>query len=301
MRETRGMKLLNRILVATDFSVAGQRAVTRAGHLAHQNGADLQIVHATPDWTLFSRSTSARQEQYDEVTLHAQSAMRDEVNRVLSTFGVHARGEVQLGKASEVICRAIASYQPTLVVAGARGEHEPLIAPAALGGTSLKLFLRMERPLLLVRSEDPLPYRTSLVAVQQVSERSQRAVLWGTALVPGGDCHIVHAYDAPYSERMRLCGTSSAVVEACVRSTEAAARESFDKFLAAAPAESRVHWHLEQGNPLGILVTEIARNDPQIVVVGRRENEQGQSPREFSGATGLRMAYHAPVDVLVIP
>jgi nucleotide-binding universal stress UspA family protein len=294
------MKLLNRILVATDFSVAGQRAVTRAGQLANQNAADLQIVHATPDWSLFSRSTSARQQHYDEVTLHAQSAMRDEVNRVLSTFGVHARGEVQLGKASEVICRVIASYQPTLVVAGARGEHEPRIAPAALGGTSLKLFLRMERPLLLVRSEDSRPYRTSLVAVQQVSELSRRVVLWGTALVAGGDCHIVHAYDAPYSERMRLCGTDSAAIEACVLSTEAAARESLDQLRAAAP-DSRVHLHLEHGNPLGILVTEIARYVPQIVVVGRRENERGQSPREFSGSTGLRMAYHTPVDVLVSP
>ena len=301
MRDTRGMKLLNRILVATDFSAAGQRAVTRAGQLANQNAADLQMVHATPDWNLFSRSTSARQQHYDEVTLHAQSAMRDEVNRVLNAFGVHARGEVQLGKASEVIGRTIASYQPTLVVTGARGEHEPPVAPAALGGTSLKLFLRMERPLLLVRSEDSRPYRTSLVAVQQVSERSRGVVLWGTALVPGGDCHIVHAYDAPYSERMRLCGTNSAAIEACVRSTEAAARESFDQLLAAAAPDSRVHLHFEHGNPLGILVTEIARYDPQLVVVGRRESQRGQSPQEFSGSTGLRMAYHTPVDVLVIP
>jgi nucleotide-binding universal stress UspA family protein len=295
------MRLLNRILVATDFSVAGQRAVTRAGQLANRNEADLHIVHATPDWNLFSRSTSARQQHYDEVTLHAQSAMRDEVSRVLGTFGVHARGEVQLGKASEVICRAIASYRPTLVVVGARGEHEPPIAPAALGGTSLKLFLRIDRPLLLVRSVDLRPYRTSLVTVQQVSELSRRGVLWGTALVPGGDCHIVHAYDAPYSERMRLCGTNSAAIEACVLSTEAAARGSLAQLLAASAPDSRVHLHLEHGNPLGILVTEVARYDPQIVVVGRRENERGQSPREFSGSTALRMAYHTPVDVLVIP
>jgi nucleotide-binding universal stress UspA family protein len=301
MRETQIMKLLTRILVATDFSMAGERAVTRAGQLAHQHGADLQIVHATPDWNLFSRSTSARQQHYDEVSLHAQSAMRDEVNRVLSTFGVHARGEVQLGKASEVICRAVASYQPTIVVAGAGGEHEPRIAPPALGGTSLKLFLRMELPLLLVRTEDSHPYRTSLVTVQRESELSRRVVLWGTALVPGGDCHIVHAYDAPYSERMRLCGMNSTAVEACVLSTEAAARESLDKLLAAAAPDSRVHLHLEHGNPLGILVTEIARYAPQIVIVGRRESERGQSPREFSGSTGLRMAYHTSVDVLVIP
>jgi universal stress protein E len=301
MRKTYSMKLLKRILVATDFSVAGQRAVTRAGQLANQHEADLQIVHATPDWNLFSRSGSAKQHQYDEITLYAQGAMRNEVNRVLSAFGVHALGEVQLGRASEAISRTIASYQPTLVVAGARGEHQPRMAPAALGGTSLKLFLRTEHPLLLVRNEDSHPYVTSLAAVQQVSEVSRRVVLWGTALVPGGDCHIVQAYDAPYSERLRLCGMSSAVVEACVLDAEAAARESFEKLFTATVAGSRVHMHLVHGDPLGTLVTEIARYAPQLVIVGRHESDRGQSAREFRGSTALRMAYHTPVDALVVP
>ena len=292
---------LNRILVATDFSVAGQRAVTRAGQLAHQYTADLQIVHATPDWNLFSRSAAARQQHYDEITLFAQSAMRNEVNRVLSTFGVHAQGEVQLGKASEVISRKIESYQPNLVVAGARGEHEPRIAPAALGGTSLKLFFRLERPTLLVRNEDAHPYVTSLAAVKQVSELSQRVVLWGTTLVPSGDCHIFHAYESPYIERLKLCGTSSATIEACVLDAKAAARESFDQVSTAAVPGSRVHLHLEHGDPLGILVTEIATFGPQLVVIGRHESDAGKSAPGFSGSMGLRMAYHTPVDVLVVP
>ena len=127
------MKILNRILVATDFSPAGQRAVTRAGLLARQYQADLQVLHATPDWSLFSRWTSARQEHHEAINRHAHRALRDEVNRILSTYGVHARGEIQLGKASEAISQAVTSYQPDLVVLGARGEHEPRIAPAAPG------------------------------------------------------------------------------------------------------------------------------------------------------------------------
>jgi nucleotide-binding universal stress UspA family protein len=301
MRKTPGVKLLNRILVATDFSIAGHRAITRAAQLAHQHEADLQLCHAAPDWNLFSRCTAAQKQLYDEVTLHAQSAMRDEVNRVLNQFGVHAQGEVQLGKASEVIARAIALYLPTIVVAGARGEHEPRIAPPALGGTALKLLLRMECPLLLVRGDDSLRYRTSLAAVQQPSDLSRRVILWSTALVPGDACHIVHAYDAPYSERMRLCGTSDAAVQACVLTAEEVARERFDTLLSAAVPDSHAHLHLVYGNPLGVLVTEIARHNPQLLVVGRRESERGQSPRESSGSTALRMAYHAPVDVLVVP
>jgi universal stress protein E len=295
------VKLLSRILVATDFSPAGQLAVSRAGQLASRHGSDLHVVHATPDWDLFSRWTSARRQHYDEISLHAQSAMRSEVNRILSLFGVHAHGDVQLGRASEIIAHAIASYEPTLVVVGARGEHEPRIAPAALGGTSLKLFLRTACPLLLVREGDSQPCRTSLAAVHEASALSRRVVLWGSALFPGGDCHIVHAYDVPYSERIRLCGTGDDDVEACALAAEAVARESLDNLLAAAVPDSHVHLHFVHGNPLGVLVTEIARHGPQLVAIGRQESERGQLPRESLGTMALRFAYHTPVDVLVVP
>ena len=69
------MNLPNRILVATDFSPAGRVAVTRAGQLASQHNAKLHIVHATPDWKLFSRWTTARPEHYDAVTEGAEKSM----------------------------------------------------------------------------------------------------------------------------------------------------------------------------------------------------------------------------------
>ncbi len=300
MRENRRMQLLNRILVATDYSVAGRRAVDRAAQLARQHGAALYLLHATPDWNLFSQWTRGQQQHYDEITLHAYGAMRDEVNHVLSQFGVHAHGEVQLGRASEQITRAIASYEPSIVVAGARGEHEPRVAPAALGGTSLKLYFRMTCPLLLVRGEGSFPYQTSLAAVQPTSDLAGQLVLWSTGLVPDGHCHILHAYDAPYSERMKLCGASYAAIDACVLAAEAEVRDSLDKLAAAASPNSSVHLHLEYGNPLGALVSASARYYPQLVVVGRHEGKRAQPPNESYGCTGLRMAYHTPVDVLVI-
>jgi nucleotide-binding universal stress UspA family protein len=295
------MKPLNRLLVGTDFSPAGRLAVTRAGQLASQYGADLHVIHATPDWSLFSRWTSARREHYDEIIRHAQRALRDEINWIASTFGIQAQGDAQPGKASEVICRTIASYQPDILVVGSRGEHEPRISPSALGGTTLKLVLHAHCPLLVVRGWDLGVYKVSIAAVHEANDVSKRVVFWGTALVEGGDCHVVHAYEAPYIERMRLCGIDKAEVENCVRITETAAREGIDQLLAAVPGRARVHTHLIHGDPLGVLVTEIARYGPQLVVIGSQEVERDHSPREPFGAFGLRMAYHTPVDTLVVP
>src|SRR5579859_674924 len=86
LRETAAMKLLKRILVATDFSPAGQRAVTRAGLLAHQHEADLLVLHVTPDWNLFSRWTSSHPQHYEAINQYAQRALREEVNRILGIY-----------------------------------------------------------------------------------------------------------------------------------------------------------------------------------------------------------------------
>src|SRR5579859_781991 len=95
------MSIISRILVATDFSAAGRAAVARAGQLAAQYGAELRVVHATPDWTLFSNRSAMQQEQYDDITKSAEALLKGEVNWLLAEFAVHASGEIQLGKASQ--------------------------------------------------------------------------------------------------------------------------------------------------------------------------------------------------------
>lgn len=292
---------LKRILVATDFSHASELAVARAAELARDHAAVLRLVHAAPDWNVFSTWSSAQKHHYDQIALHAQAALNSAVKRVHSAFGIHAEGEFQVGKASEVIVRASRSFEPTLIVAGARGEHEPRIAPAALGGTAIKLLFRTEKPLLLVRGNDAAPYETSMAAVNGPTELSRRVVRWASGLVPNGDCHIVLGYDTPYSERMRFCGIDPLIVKDCVASAEAEARKGLDELVREAAKGSHTHLHLDQGSPLGILVTEMATFYPQVVVVGRHETEIGGSPAEACGSLGFRMVYHIPVDVLVVP
>jgi nucleotide-binding universal stress UspA family protein len=294
------VSLINRILVATDFSPASRLAVTRAAQLASRHAAQLRLVHATPDWNLFSRWTVARRENYDAVTTRAHKAMREEVDWVLQQFGIHARAEIQLGRASRVIAREAADYQPSIIVAGARGEHQPRISPESFGGTTLKLLLHTLYPLLLVRGWDLHPYTVDIAAVHDTCDVSRRVVLWGSTLVGAGDCHVMHAYEVPYMERTRACGVSEVAINECVLATEAAARRIIDETITAAAPGARIHPHVIHGTPLGTLVTEIARYQPTLVVLGRQEARPSDSQEPF-GTEGLRMAYHCPVDTLIVP
>lgn len=294
------MRLLERILVATDFSPASRLAANRAAQLASHYDAELLLIHAAPDWELFSRWTSAREPHHAALTAHAQEELLAEINRLSSEFAIHARSTAQLGRASRVIARIAGEYRPSLIVAGARGEHQPMISPESFGGTTLKLLLHTEYPLLLVRGWDPKPYRVSIAAVHDTCDLSKRVVLWASSLVGTGDCHVMHAYDVPYIERTRASGVSDASIRECILATESAAHRIVSEVSAAAAPEAHMHSHIVRGNPLGCLVTEIARHQPTLVALGRQEANAAES-REPFGTDGLRMAYHCPVDTLVVP
>ena len=293
------MSQLNRILVATDLSNAGRGVITRAGQLASQHGARLQVVHATPDWELFSRWTVARREHYEAVTARATKALESELAWVAQQFGIQPTHKVRSGRASRVILDEATDYRPQLIVMGARGEHQPRISPEALGGTTLKLLLHSDCPLLIVRGWDLHPYRVSLAAIHDRCDVSRRVVHWASSLTERGHCHIMHAYEAPYFERTRLCVDESSAGE-CERAAEEIAVGIVRDMAEAASGSAHLHTHAVKGRPLPALVTEIARYQPTLVALGRQEFGPYVTRDPF-GTDGFRMAYHCPVDTLLVP
>ena len=260
------------------------------------------MIHATPDWPLFSGSVAAvPQEHYDGVTRNAEAVMDRETNWLLSEFGVHARSEVHRGQASRTIVRAVEGYQPDLVIIGAGGEHALQIAPAALGGTTLKLISQINQPLLLVRSPQPTPYNNSLAAVQAAGELSRRIVHWGSALVRAGACEVVCAYDVPYIERLRLCDLSDATITACSEDQERSVQKAIGALLCAAEASTQIHAHVVRGAALPVILTALTRYRSQVLIVGRHEHRPDGAGHALMGCVGVRLAYHAPCDVLIVP
>lgn len=296
------MTVLKRILVATDFSAAARQAVWRAGQLAKQHDAHLHLVHAQPDWNLFARASSSGAEHYRAVVEHAEQALQDEITYIEATFGIHARGENRMGRASQVILAVVAEVEPHLLVVGARGEHNsPAMAPF-LGGTALKLIAYAGSPVLVVRKPSAAPYAVAVAAVECSSAAARALVQWAMALLGPGDCHIVHAFEVPYVERMRKRGVSETAIRLCTEEVRNAAKSVIDEILDDEPGPGqRLHAHLVCGEPVGAVLAEIARCQPDLVVVGKHEHPPREQHLSALGSVALRIAYHAPVDVLVVP
>lgn len=294
------MPVLKRILVATDLSAAGQRAVTRAGQLARQWEANLFLVHARPDWNLFSRWRPASQESYQEVAKSADEPLRRTLAAIESEFGVHAQCHSRLGKASNVIAAAVAELEPHLLVIGARGEHASCGPNPCLGGTALKLLVRIDTPLLLVRGADAARYSSALVAIDTPGPLSRRAVLWASGLVTDGDCHLIHAFDIPYIERMHPQGIDQSVIDPRLRQAEEAANRMVREALGAAEGNATLHCEAIRGEPVSAILGRIESLAPNLVVIGRREPQAAHIQPGPMGGVGFRIAYHAPTDVLML-
>jgi len=292
---------LKRIVVATDYSPAAHRAVWRAGHLAQRYEAHLHLVHAQPDWNMFSQMSAGTPEQFKAVTAHAENALRLELTWLDATFGVHARGENRMGRASEVLHSVVREIEPHLIVAGAHGEHEvPQMAPL-LGGTALKLIAFAPVPTLIVRGPGE-PYRTALAAVERPSESARRLIRWAHTLIESGDCHIVHAFDVPYAERLRAHGLAEATLLACQAEVRESSRAMVDELVAVTgETDLRLHAHLVCGETVTALLAEMDIRKPNVVILGKHQHPPREVHLAALGSVALRVAYHAPSDVLIVP
>lgn len=294
------MPVLKRILVATDLSAAGRRAVLRAGQLAHQWEASLFLTHVRPDWNLFSRWRPASQDSYQDVTHSSEAPLRQALAELESRFGVHARCDSRLGKASDVIAAQAAEIEPHLLVIGARGEHEASTPGPSLGGTAIKLLARLDVPILLVRRDSDSRYSSAVVAVDVPGVPARRAVLWGSGLVGDGDCQVVHAYDVPYVERMRLQQIDEAVIERRMRQSEGAAIATLEDLLGAAEGHAKLHARAVCGEPVCAVLAEVSRAQTDLLVIGKPAPSRPYKEHGAMGGAGFRIAYHAPTDVLVL-
>lgn len=295
------MPVLKRILVATDLSAAGRRAVMRAGQLARQWEANLFLTHVRPDWNLISRWRSASQDSYQDVAHSSEAPLRLALAELESRFGVHARCDSRLGKASHVISTLVSELEPHLLVIGARGEHEACAPGPCLGGTTMKLLARIDVPMLLVRRDPEARYASAVVAVGAPSTLSRRAVLWGSGLVADGDCRLVHAYGVPYVERMRLQEVDEAIIQRRMRQSEEAATAAVRDLAGAAEGHARLQTRVICGEPVYAVLAELEQNPADLLVIGKREPSTPLAQHGALGGVGFRIAYHTATDVLVLP
>jgi nucleotide-binding universal stress UspA family protein len=287
-----------KILLATDLSARGDRALERALGIARRHDAQLIIVHAF--------------EELDEATLHygqhaapswrrppdAVASMKRRVRQGLRAQLGDAVDSasvlVEEGNPADVVERVASAELVDLVVTGIAREGPFAARPVILGKTVEQLLRRLPVPILVVRNRVADTYRHVLVTTD-FSDPSARALQVALRFFPQQPLYLLHASEAPYST---LAPDAARHAE---RFQEARA-DDLSTFLASiylsADDRRRLVPLIEPGPPQQLIREYVQMQGADLVVLGTRG--RGAVLEALLGSTAKSILATLPCDALVV-
>jgi nucleotide-binding universal stress UspA family protein len=292
------MSPIERVLVATDFSQAGQRAVDVAAEWAQQARAQLQIVHVAPPqrWLrgLWGLGSSAG----DSIESHAAEALKEVAKRVDPQRNIELSTGVLTGTATRSIAREARDYQADLIVVGARGERDAA-GERGLGGTSTKLLAAAHVPLLLVRQsrKDPV---LGVVAALDLSPRSRAVLEWADLAAAERHLYAYHVYHMPFAARLEAYGLAASAVDVYSQRAHAQCEADLTALVASIARPGVTTHAVERGDP-GVLIGRYVESiRPSLVVLGKHVKSSRSRAESSVGNVCRHIASSVAANVLVV-
>lgn len=202
---------LQRILVATDFSLAARNAASRAGQIARLHDAEVHLLHVGARSRAHGDCSSSAACNWTDIAQFAEASIRHEARRVSAESFANVNGTLCFGDPAETILRVAAERDVQMLVFGARGMHGPHLPTTSLGRTAIGILSRADLPMLLVRDARAAAYQECLVAVGSGASPSNAASEWASALTHAAAVRPIdlprdlqHGGFAPMSQRDKV-------------------------------------------------------------------------------------------------
>lgn len=192
-----------RLLLATDLSSRGDRALDRAAQLARTWDAELHLVHAveTPPPVVPAGVDERRYlSQYPD--LEATAARR--LRALAEHIDLPARAHVEAGTAAAAILAVAEREDCDLVVLGEGRSAFSLVE------STLERVVRKSPASVLVVRERPLGPYCSLLVGTDFTEEARQALVVGAHLFPQATIALMHAWVMPYAGLLEDSGASEA-------------------------------------------------------------------------------------------
>ena len=274
--------ILNSILVLTDFSAYGDKALERAGQIALAHRAVLRLMY---------RPSGAYPECPDPDRRLAQTA-----GAMAQRLGLTVR-TVATGDSSPENVMLQAANARLLVLPQRSGQGWPsswLVGPDAIR------FTRGSRcPVLVARSATHRPHRQIVVGVDFTPASHHRA-MFACLLERDAEVELFHVVDTSGESRLRRADVSRSVIrhyrENSLENARVQLRRMTQSLYAhASPVVSAAHL----GDPAVQLMARLIYTDADLVVVGKCSRFAVTD--SLFGSTAHYMLAHARCDVMVVP
>lgn len=285
-----------RVVVATDFSLEGDRAVRRAAHLPFAANAAILVVHVVPEKVPLSAATlvtGAGQQELDAARLKLEALLERRGRE-----DVKVRTRITRGAAAAEIGRLARTMGAELIVVGRGGSR---LSGTLLGSTAQRVAREARVPVLLVRQLPATPYRRAVVGFDGSADALKAARL-ARQMASAADAvvFVLHAYEDPRADLAPSLSKAVAkakwqafapVIAEQVRATR--------KMLALIDPARRWPLLFKAGDPRRRLLETAEKKQADLLVVGTR-SRQGL-PRLLLGSVAEAVLNQAPCDVLISP
>ena len=188
-----------RILLATDLSSRGDRALDRAAQLARQWGAELVVVHAIEQaaggstWSELEETPSWRRPPEAAVAIERQ--IRRDLREAVDHLAIH----IEEGDPVRVILETAEREACDLIVLGT--ARDELFGRMLLGNTVEHLVRKSPVSVLVVKTRPAGAYRHVLVGTD-FTEESRHGLSVAAELFPDATFTLMHAFELPYRALM---------------------------------------------------------------------------------------------------
>jgi nucleotide-binding universal stress UspA family protein len=287
-----------KLLLATDLSARGDRALERAVAIAQVHDAHLTILHVVEQLdeptSILGAHAAPSWRRGPDAALLTRRRIRQTLRADLGDTVEKATILIEEGNPAEVIERVAESALPDLIVAGIARESPFSSRPVALGKTIERLLRQLPAPILIVRNRPRDAYQQIVVATD-FSAPSGHAVQLALRFFPAQTLRLLHAFEAPYAR---------AVVdqESYIEDYRQKMAEEMNSFLESVflPSDDRRRLLplIEPGPPQQIVREYVQLHDADLVVLGTRG--RGAVLEAFIGSTAKSILSTLPCDALVV-
>lgn len=249
-----------KILLATDLSARGDRALDRAAQLARQWGAQLLVVHAI-DPKDASLSETAYPSPFWRPSPDRAPIIRDRIKRDLREEVDQLKIHIAEGDPAQVILDTAEREGCELIIVGlARDE---LFGRMLLGNTVEQLVRKSPVSVLVVKSRPSGAYRHVLVGTDFTPE-SQYGLEVAARSFPDSQFTVMHGFEMPYKAFMSNPALS--------HDFAAMERDTIEQFVRDAALEDqvrgRIRTMIEHGPPELMLCRYVEEQQADLTVIG---------------------------------
>lgn len=293
------MSGIKRLLAATDFSPAAERAVQRAAHIARQQHAVLDLLHVVrpldlyPGMALDAEALGRHDLALEET---GKSRLDDVAGELARTFGIRVETNSRIGRPHHEIAEHARATSADLVAVGARGENSLL--DLLLGSTASRLVRVATYPVLLVRKPADEPYHKVLAAVD-FSPVSLEVVRYALALAHGAQMDVLHVLGSEVERRLRKAKLAGVDVKEWLDRQRAEAARQIDVLLGSVEGGASAGRRFLPGLASATICQDIETSAIDLIVLGRHGYGGGLQDWML-GSVSKDVAFSTACDVLLI-